>query len=207
MYEVKDKESERILWKSFLKGDNQVLSLIYLQHSGAMYDYGCRFTSSKEMVKDCIQEVFCTLIRTRGHLSETDNIRLYLLKSLKRRILREIELSGRFPKQTMGNDYQFTLNLVDNVEDQMQEIDEQKRGLLVEAMQELTERQKEAIYLRFNRGLEYEEISYVLNLNYQSSRALIHRAIEKLRKVIQVPAKRMNHILLSLFYSSKEYVV
>jgi DNA-directed RNA polymerase specialized sigma24 family protein len=88
MYPVENKEDERLIWSRFLKGDNQVLSLIYLQHSNALFDYGCRFTVDRDLVKDCIQEVFCSLIRNRSSLGETDNIRLYLLKSLKRKIIR-----------------------------------------------------------------------------------------------------------------------
>ena len=195
---VENKLDERILWSRFLKGDNQVLSLIYLHHANALFDYGCRFTVDQDLVKDCIQEVFCTLIRTRKNLSETDNVRLYLLKSLKRRIIRDIKNVGNKPRSLDDQDYSFDLRFSENLDDQLNELDEEKRQLVAEAMQSLTDRQKEAIYLRFNRGLEYEEISFLLNLNYQSSRALIHRAIEKLREIIHVQGKKINQILFSI---------
>lgn len=206
MYTVENQNDERKVWSMFLKGDNQVLSLIYLQHSSSLFDYGCRFTTDKDLVKDCIQEVFCTLIRTRSHLGETDNIRLYLLKSLKRKIIRESSKSGNQPKLLNEEEYGFSLNWTENIDDQLQEFDDERRELLKNAMLSLTDRQKEAIYLRFNRGLEYEEISFVLNLNYQSSRALIHRAIEKLRQIIHIPEKKMNHILLSILCFKKKSV-
>lgn len=203
MSTTENKSDERILWLRFLKGDDQVLSLIYLQYSNSLFDYGCRFTTDKNLVKDCIQEVFCTLIRTRKNLSETDNIRLYLLKSLKRRILRDLKDSGYKTILVNDQEYPFDLLLANNIDDQMNELDEEKRRLLSEAMLSLTERQKEAIYLRFNRGLEYEEISFLLNLNYQSSRALIHRAIEKLREIIHMHEKKMSQILFNLLFSPK----
>lgn len=200
---TENKSDERMLWFRFLKGDDQVLSLIYLQYSNILFDYGCRFTTDKNLVKDCIQEVFCTLIRTRKNLSETDNIRLYLLKSLKRRILRDLKDSGNKTILVNDQEYPFDLLLANNIDDQMNELDDEKRRLLSEAMLSLTERQKEAIYLRFNRGLEYEEISFLLNLNYQSSRALIHRAIEKLREIIHMHEKKMSQILFNLLFSPK----
>ncbi|HZL10286.1 MAG TPA: sigma-70 family RNA polymerase sigma factor [Prolixibacteraceae bacterium] len=198
MYSIENKDDEQLIWTRFLKGDIQVLSLVYLQHSNALFDYGCRFTGDRDLVKDCIQDVFCTLIRTRHHLSETDNIRLYLLKSIKRKLIRELKNIGNQPKSLNDQDYSFDLRWAENLEDQQHEIDEAKRDLIAEAMQSLTNRQKEAIYLRFNRGLEYEEISFILNLNYQSSRALIHRAIEKLRKVIHIPEKKTSHVLFAI---------
>lgn len=45
----------------------------------------------------------------------------------------------------------------------------------------LNSRQKEAIYLRFQLDLSYEEISELLGINYQSARNLIHRSITKIR--------------------------
>lgn len=207
MYSVENKEDERLIWSRFLKGDNQVLSLIYLQHSNALFDYGCRFTVDKDMVKDCIQEVFCSLIKTRSNLGETDNIRLYLLKSLKRKIIRELKNVNNKSRLLTDQDFPFDLRWSENIDDQLHDLNEEKILLLAEAMQSLTERQKEAIYLRFNRGLEYEEISFLLNLNYQSSRALIHRAIEKLREIIQVPNKKINQILFCILHHYKEPVV
>lgn len=204
---VENKSDERILWSRFLKGDNQVLSLIYLQYSNALFDYGCRFTVDKDLVKDCIQEVFCTLIRTRKNLSETDNVRLYLLKSLKRRIIRDLKSASNKPLLLNDNDYPFDLLWSESLDDQLNELDEEKRQLIASAIQSLTDRQREAIYLRFNRGLEYEEISFLLNLNYQSSRALIHRAIEKLREVIHVQEKKINQILFSILCCEKKYVL
>ena len=196
MSQSENKCDERLMWSRFLKGDNQVLSLIFLQYYNAIFDYGCRFTVDKGMVKDCIQEVFCTLIQTRKHLSETDNVRLYLLKSLKRRIIRVLQNSNNPSQLLTEEDYQFNLGWSENMNNQSLELDEEKRLLLSEAMQSLTERQKEAIHLRFNRGLEYEEISILLNVDYQSSRALIHRAIEKLRAIIQLPNKNESIFVL-----------
>lgn len=204
---AENKSDERLLWSRFLKGDDQVLSLIYLQYSGSLFDYGCRFTADKNLVKDCIQEVFCTLIRTRKNLSETDNVRLYLLKSLKRRILRDMKNSGAKTVLVNDQEYAFDLLLAENIDDQLNELDEEKRRLLAEAMLSLTDRQKEAIYLRFNRGLEYEEISFLLNLNYQSSRALIHRAIEKLREVIHARGIKVTQVLFAILFNKAKAVL
>jgi len=204
---IENKSDESILWFRFLNGDNQVLSLIFLHHANALFDYGCRFTVDQDFVKDCIQEVFCTLIRTRKNLSETDNVRLYLLKSLKRRIIRDLKNAGNKPRSLDDQDYSFDLRFSENLDDQLNELDEEKLHLIAEAMQSLTDRQKEAIYLRFNRGLEYEEISFLLSLNYQSSRALIHRALEKLREIIHIQDKKIHQILFSILCGKTKTVL
>lgn len=200
MSESENRDDERLIWSRFLKGDRQVLSLIYLQHYNALFDYGCRLNADRELVKDCIQEVFCTLIRTRKNLCETDNVKLYLMKSVKRKMIRELEKSNHQSRIETDQEYPFDLRWAENMSDPLNEMEEEKKQLVTEALQSLTERQKEAIYLRFNRGLDYEEISFILNVNYQSSRALIHRTIEKLREIILVPNKKIEHLLLFVFH-------
>ena len=207
MFESESKCDERLIWGRFLKGDQQVLSLIYLQHSDALFDYGCRFTVDRNLVKDCIQEVFCTLIRTRKNLAETDNVRLYLLKSLKRRIIRELKNLNNQSRIITDEDYPFDLRWAENMDDHLHESNEEKKQMVSDAMLSLTERQKEAIYLRFNRGLEYEEISSLLNVNNQSSRALIHRSIEKLREIIHVPTKKINQLLFCILHQHCKPVI
>jgi RNA polymerase sigma factor (sigma-70 family) len=46
----------------------------------------------------------------------------------------------------------------------------------------LNARQKEAIYLRYQMGMSYDEIAKLLNINNQSVRNLVHRSITKIRK-------------------------
>jgi RNA polymerase sigma factor (sigma-70 family) len=53
---------------------------------------------------------------------------------------------------------------------------------LNKSINQLSDRQKEAIYLRYHQGLTVEQVAEVLNLNYQSTKNLLHRAILQLRK-------------------------
>jgi len=207
MSSVENKYEERMLWSKFLEGDTQVLSLIFIRYSNLLFDYGCRFTTDQDLVKDCIQDVFCTLIRTHKNLSDTDNVKLYLLKSVKRRIIRELKNISNKPLSLDDYDYSFNLVWSESLENQITELAEEKMLLIADAMNSLTERQKEAIYLRFNRGLEYEEISSLLSLNYQSSRALIHRAVEKLREIVHVQEKKITQVFFSILFGNSKAVL
>lgn len=72
-------------------------------------------------------------------------------------------------------DEEFMDRFTDNDEEWMQ------KKKLQKAIEQLSSRQKEAIYLRFIRDLSYEEIGEVLGINYQSSKNLISRTLVKLR--------------------------
>jgi RNA polymerase sigma factor (sigma-70 family) len=68
------------------------------------------------------------------------------------------------------------------LDDQDDTEDEEIKEKFEHAISMLNPRQKEAIYLRFQLDLSYEEISRLLGINYQSARNLIHRSILKIRE-------------------------
>lgn len=201
------KEKDHDLWARFLNGDEQVLSLIYLRHVNALFDYGCKISADQGLVKDCIQDIFCTIIRNRDSLSYTDNIRLYLFKALKRKVIRELQKKNNFQLTDDERQLNFEIAFMHGFDHVDTELSDKQKKELIDAIESLTSRQKEAIYLRFTRGMDYEEISMILNLNYQSARALIHRAISKLRIILKEKATHFNQILLHIFQNTPENVL
>ncbi len=201
------KENDQTLWSKFLHGNEQVLSLIYLRHANALFDYGCKMTSDRDLVKDVIQDIFCTLLKNRQNLSETDSIQLYLFKAMKRKLVREIQKAYRLQSVDSEASIGFDLAFLHGFDHTEFELSDRQKKELEEAVDSLTERQKEAIYLRFTRGLDYKEISMIMNLNYQSSRALIHRAITKLRDILLGKSNIFNPTLLFFFLRKVKYVL
>jgi len=54
------------------------------------------------------------------------------------------------------------------------------------AMKELSARQKEIIYLKLHQNLSYEEVSEIMNINYQAARNLVYQSIKVLKKIITI---------------------
>lgn len=173
--------SDRELWIDFKSGKNDAFKTIYERYFPELFKYGCYFSDDEDLVKDCIQDLFVNLYNYRLKLKLTDKIRPYLLASFKRNIFNKLRSESEEKKRqlridSLSFDYSFTEDPVEN--------DDNKIALLQNAMNELTARQREAIYLKYVTGLSYEELSAVMNLSYQASRNLICHGMEKLRKVI-----------------------
>ena len=64
------------------------------------------------------------------------------------------------------------------------QINEENRIKVTTALNKLTSRQREAIYLRFFENLNFETIAQVMEMNIQSVRNLIHRAMQLMRDLI-----------------------
>lgn len=175
--------SDTLLWNNFRSGDEKSFEIIYRTYIKPLYLYGSKFTNNKELVLDCIQEVFVDLFIHRQNLGETNNIKLYLFISLRRKIIYSIHkknLIQLFPDEELP--FLSIYSTEEEVSDQESEMELINK--LSKALETLSPRQKEAIYLRFSCELKYEEICQIMELNNQSVRNLVHRAIEKLRKIL-----------------------
>jgi RNA polymerase sigma factor (sigma-70 family) len=122
------------------------------------------------------------LWQTRSNLSDTDSIRFYLYRSLRNKIVRNIEKNKH---TTIDSAYLFE-NIIGalSVEDDIitsEQLSEQliklKRGI-----QELPKRQQEIIQLRYYHDFSLEEIAKIMQINNQSVRNLLHRTIAELRQ-------------------------
>lgn len=173
--------SDTLLWNDFIKGKEDAYRLIYNKHIQSLFKYGCNFTRDEALIKDCIHDVFIDLLHYRLSLSTTNNIKLYLFKSLKRKIIRTLDkgsIFGTIDPEKLP--FHFTISVEDELIDN--EFEQQRYQQLDKAMLTLSTRQKEAIYLKFVSELSYEDLSKVMNLNYQSARNLVYRGLEKLRE-------------------------
>ncbi|MCS3199892.1 RNA polymerase sigma factor [Candidatus Bacteroides intestinigallinarum] len=67
-------------------------------------------------------------------------------------------------------------------------IDEEKERAamqkqLKKMLDSLTDRQREAVYLRYTQGLSYEEIGKLMGIQPKAAQKLVYRAIEQMRKI------------------------
>lgn len=80
------------------------------------------------------------------------------------------------PFDLKAEDSFFTL-FSENDEDLLQ------KHKLQKALEKISPRQRESIYLRFIQELDYEEIGAILEINYQSAKNLVSRTLIKLREI------------------------
>lgn len=175
-------EDSKIQWSLFLSGNDKAYSWLYKTYIQILYSYGTRFTSDDELIKDCIQEVFISLWKSRSKLPLPDNIKVYLMISLKNCLIRHLYKSELFRNYDSNEIITFSI-LEPTVEEEY--IDNEDFFHLQQKVKEilaiLTPRQQEIIYYRFIQELSFEEICSLMDLNYQSAQNLIQRSLKKIR--------------------------
>ena len=173
-------ENDLSLWNSFLSGDDDAYAFIYKQHVQHLFLYGTSLTSDRELVKDCIQDVFIRIHNNRNRLGQTDNIRLYLLAILRNTLFNAFKKQSSYQRfVNIIEEQNTTATTEDEWIDRENEARQKERIAVLKAL--LTQRQREIIHYRFVEELSIEEISKQLNINYQSVANNIQRALKKMR--------------------------
>lgn len=185
------------LWLAFLEGDKNAFNIMYKANVQLLYKYGMNFSRDGNLVKDCIHDVFVDLYKYRKNLNETNNIQYYLFKALKHSVIKAISYNGKFsPFKNVEIKFYYERSHEDTLIEN--DVKTDQSSLIQKAISTLSGRQKEALYLKFNLGLKYEEIAEILEINYQSARNLVHRGIKKIRAHY-----KKNSILIFFLMQSK----
>ncbi|MBO9638228.1 MAG: sigma-70 family RNA polymerase sigma factor [Siphonobacter aquaeclarae] len=170
------------LWNQFRKGDADAFAGLYQRYVGVLYNYGYHFLADAAEVEDAIQELFIDLWRLRENLSETTSVKFYLFRSLRRRIRQVSEgrsLTVQIP-DSPSSDHAIPSYEADYIFQEQHTLDLHR---LREVLLQLPARQHEAIRLRFFDDFSWEQVALIMQMNEQSVRNLIQRALRKLKEL------------------------
>lgn len=174
--------SDKILWRQLKEGNHSALETIYRTHFTHLINYGKRFSNDSSTVEDAIQELFIDLWERRTSLGDTNAIKPYLLVSLRRKIIKSVKQIQKTTNDNEPSDYHFDAVLAIDETIIGRELSTEKSQMLAEAMKKLSERQREVLYLKFQTNMDYESISEAMDINYQSARNLVSKALSALSK-------------------------
>jgi RNA polymerase sigma factor (sigma-70 family) len=175
-------------WKRFIEGDEAAYTTLYSRHVQAMYRYGMSLVPvSEAFVFDCIHDVFTEIWAKRLRLSVPNNVRYYLLRALKIRILHLLQRKEGRTDPISQTDFD-NLWAEPSPEEIFthQEESHNKQELVQKLIAQLPPRQQEALRLRFVEAFDYNEIATTMDMNRQSAQNLVFRAVEKLREWLKI---------------------
>ncbi|NBC18308.1 MAG: sigma-70 family RNA polymerase sigma factor [Bacteroidetes bacterium] len=170
-------------WAQLRRGQRQGCAVLFRTFYEDLYNYGLRLCHREQYVKDAIQDVFLTLWRTRDRLADVSSVKAYLLSSLRRTLLRTLDRDRR--RDDRNERYSAERATIsfspEEVLIRFEHTLAQKKAV-VQALNALSGRQKEAIFLRYFNGLTNDEIAAVLDVTNQSVRNYLYRARTTLRE-------------------------
>ncbi|AFD05711.1 RNA polymerase sigma factor [Solitalea canadensis] len=179
----KEINEEAQLWVAFKKGDQKAYERIYSAYYPILYNYGYKYIRNTHLVTDLIHDLFLKLWTSRERLSDPASIKNYLFKSFRGHLFNHSKASKNIFVGDGNQLNDFNIELNDSPESNFI-ADEQMTGLrkkIGQALQKLTDRQREVIYLRYYEEFSYPEIAEIMGLTLKGTYKLMGRAIETLR--------------------------
>ena len=170
------------IWKKLLNGDKKALEELYQYFVQDLYNFGKRFNPDDTLVEDCIQNLFIDIWERRNRLKNTPHVKAYLFLALKRRLYAESQKRSKIIPLPAREQVDYVFQLDFEIQDPDSAPKSEQIIKLKKALEQLSVRQKQILFLRFDQGMDYPEISTAMGISYQSARNALHRALEKLRE-------------------------
>lgn len=189
-------------WRRFIQGEIHSLSKLYLLYVDDLFFYGMKIYSNEHIVKDAIQDVFIQLLINRNKIKPTNNPKVYILRSLRNKILDELRSKNRKKNHNA---------IIFDKEDQFEEDIENKyitseeekniQQMMTAALSKLSKHQREAIFLKYTNNCTYEQIAEIMEINISSARTLIYRSLKQIKSFVL----KNNHLIaFFLFHRTKK---
>ena len=200
--------NDETLWEGLRQGDKEMFLALYKKYYHSLLFIGLKEIKDAQLVKDTIQQLFLYLWEKRETINEAKNIKSYLVTSFLRKLTVDWKKSGKASTlQVVSNNY--SEDTQPNPEEKLIKKDEQNHlfKLLMNHINELPNRQKELIVLKFYEGLTYEEIVQRTGLSHRTVYNKIHEALKKLK--LDIVANQHSHsaalILLVTALASSQF--
>lgn len=182
------------LWNAFRKGDRSAFRQIYDLYARDLLNYGYKITDDGTLIEDSIHDLFIELWHAK-ELSETNSIKFYLFAALRKKLTGALR-SNNFYIRTGAElpddryeDHSIEKHLIDREEEQ------QLISQLHRSYSRLTNRQQQALNLRFYMHFSNEEIAAIMGVNYQSACKFIYTGLKALRETVRILSLAMGLML------------
>ncbi len=157
--------------------DESALGVIYDQYSPGLYRYACRLLGDQCLAEDCVSETFSRFLQALGKGNgPVSHLQAYLYR-IAHNWITDHYRNNHIEKSLEGN---IEMKPIEGCG----EIDAIEKLKVRSALFQLTAEQRQVIVLKFLEGWDNESVAGLINKPVNAVKALQHRALVKLRKVL-----------------------
>ena len=175
-----EKDLDKKLYNDYLNGEKEAFEILYNKYKNKIEYFIYNIVKDYQKAEDIAQETFIYVIQHQ--MRENSSFKYYIYLVARSKALNYINVEKRRNEITE----KYLANDNEQIEKDVLDIitaEESKKELL-ESIELLDERYKNAIYLVNIEGLSYEETSKILGETLQNTKNLVHRGKKQLRKIL-----------------------
>ena len=175
-----EKDLDKKLYNDYLNGEKEAFEILYNKYKNKIEYFIYNIVKDYQKAEDIAQETFIYVIQHK--MRENSSFKYYIYLVARSKALNYINVEKRrneiTEKYLANDDEQIEKDVLDII------TTEESKKELLESIELLDERYKNAIYLVNIEGLSYEETSKILGETLQNTKNLIHRGKKQLRKIL-----------------------
>lgn len=190
------------LWDNFKAGNPEAFSKLYTLFAPDLYRYGYNMIRNKPLIEDALQELFLSLYNNKHKLGATDNIRFYLYRSFRNRLITLIERAQQHTVDVVA--YEHEAFMIKSYEDEwvLEESLHWQKSVMMQELNNLPKRQREVLYLVYIQGMTYKEAAEIMQISPKTVLNGINVALKTLQKHMMPILKRYGINFLFLLIDS-----
>ncbi|MGV3502692.1 MAG: RNA polymerase sigma factor [Adhaeribacter sp.] len=174
--------AEADIWEQFRQGKEAAFTLLYQEYAPVLFQYGCKLSPDRDLVKDCLQMVFLNIWKNRSQLPAPPSVRHYLLKAIRNEIVKKTKDQSRFAAFPEEAALEVTSSFEAEWIDLQTEASRSEK--IQDVLRRMPARQREVIFLKYYQNLPYQEIAAIMGIEQDSVYKLTYKAIEKLQQLL-----------------------
>ena len=170
---------------------------LYQRHFQDLGRYGYRLTPNRALVEDAIQDVFVDLWRRKEYLSEVEHVKFYLFRALRHQLSRNIRHDVFENSEDIDQFLDYLVTLSSEQQSIDHEVQQNRTQAIQKALGQLSNRQREAVHLRFYQGLTLDESAELMGITKQVVKNLLSKSYAILRLTIKAALSLLLPLLTS----------
>jgi len=167
-------------WQLAREGDTHAFEQIHRELFQALYYYALKLLEDNELADDAVQDLFIKIWVKREGIGELQKVKAYFFTALRHQVLNQLR-NLRLRQLNISRLLQPEIEFSPEEIVVHQEEADSLRARLLQLLNELPARQREAIYLHYFEGMDYQQVAAIMGVNYQSVLNLTQKAMQKLR--------------------------
>ncbi|MDP7032968.1 MAG: sigma-70 family RNA polymerase sigma factor [Planctomycetota bacterium] len=184
--------SDSKLMLACAQGDSEAFQLLVERHQHKIINFFYRLSWNRDLAEDCCQEVFCRIYRNRQQYQATAKFTTYLYRVARNLWIDHCRKMGRRPREVSlqtpigSTDKSENTQLADTLPapettPQTAFSRSEIQNSVREAIDSLPEPQRLVVLLAESQGMNYQEISEVLEIPVGTVKSRMHTAVGRLR--------------------------
>lgn len=171
--------SDNSLMMKVKDGDFDKMGLLYERYHGPLFGYLYRLTKQKDLSEDMVQNAFFRMLKYRKSFTGSGEFKTWMYHVARNVLNDHFKKVKKTPSHHSLHDFEEKVE--DEVLSDVQMEKKQELLILEQAMENLTEENRELLILCRYQELKYNEIAQILNTTEGAVKVRVHRALNQLK--------------------------